>query len=214
MTENLTHSRLEIHGISCTGPALKKFTNSTLNLETLSQKLSSLVFFPTAKNCEFLSDMTFNKNPLIIFGKNSLVKEFQKRKLPFLKKNHLKEAETLTIQFIPKSQLKTNSLNQFHFPLLVAEDINLKELKSLFSLYTTKPLFFIISEKNFNENIFQASYYEKGSLLKNLGDLFDNKTRLIVASKNNKFESESFKNIKGSSVLKDYLLKKKQILKL
>ena len=49
LTENLTHSRLEIHGISCTGPALKKFTNSILNLDTLSQKLSSLVFFPTAK---------------------------------------------------------------------------------------------------------------------------------------------------------------------
>ena len=197
-----------------TGPALKKFTNSILNLETLSQKLSSLVFFPTAKNCEFLSDMTFNKNPLIIFGKSSLVKEFQKRKLQFLKKNRLKEAETLTIQFIPKNQLKANSLSQFHFPLVVTENINLKELKKLFSLYTTKPLFFIISEKDFNEKIFQASYYKKGSLLKNLGDLFDNETKLIVASKNNKFESESFKNTKGCLILKDYLLKKKQILKL
>ena len=158
--------------------------------------------------------MTLNKNPLIIFGKKSLVKEFQKRKLQFLKKNRLKEAETLTIQFTPKNQLKTSSLRQFHFPLLVAEDINLKELKKFFSLYTAKPLFFIISEKDFNENIFQASYYKKGSLLKNLGDLFDNETKLIVASKNNNSESESFKNTKGCSILKDYLLKKKQILKL
>ena len=209
LTENLTHSRLEIHGISCTGPALKKFTNTSLNLETLSQKLSSLVFFPTAKNSEFLSDMTFNKNPVIVFGKKSLVKEFQKRKFQFLKKNRLKEAETLTIQFIPKSQLKANSFHQFHFPLLVTEDINLRELKKFLSLYTTKPLFFVVSERDLNEKIFQASYYKKDSLLKNLGDLFDNETKLIVSS-----QSGSFENVKGNSLLKDYLLEKKQILML
>ena len=209
LTENLTHSRLEIHGISCTGSALKTFTHSFLNLETLSQKLSSLVFFPDPKNSEFLSDMIFNKTPLIVFGDKTLMKDFQKKKDPFLKKQGLKESETLTIQFTSKSELKNKSLRHFHFPLLVAEDINLRRLKKLASLYTTNPLFFIISEKDFNEKIFQSSYYKRDSLLKNLGDLFDNETKLVVASK-----KDTFKTVKGSSLLKDYLLKRNQILTL
>ena len=209
LTENLTYSRVEVHGISYKGQDLKKFSNFDLNLETLTQKLSSLVFFPTNKNSEFLSDMIFNKTSVIIFGDNDLRKEFQKRKTPFLKQHRLKESEVISIQSLPKKKLKNHSLRPFHFPLLVTPDINIKQLKKLFSLYTNKSIFFVISEKDLNNNIFQTQYYKKDSLLKNLGDLFDNETKLLVASQNN-----SFDNIKGSTFLKDYLLEKKQIIKL
>ena len=209
LTENLVHSRLEIHGISCSGPALKSLTHSVVNLETLSQKLSSLVFFSNAKNSEFLSDVIFNKTPFIVFGNKALVKEFQKKQSQFCKENRLKKTDTLIIQFTPNSQLKKISSQQCYFPLLVAEDINLKELKKLCAFYTTKPLFFVISEKDFNDKIFCSSYYKKDSLLKNIGDLFNNETKLIIPSKSN-----TFTDVKGGVILKDYLLNKKQILKI
>ena len=209
LTENLTYSRVEVHGISYKGHDLKKFSNFDLNLETLTQKLSSLVLFPTDKHAEFLSDMIFNKTPIIIFGDKTLMQKFQKSKAPFLKQHRLKESEVISIQFLPKKKLKTPHLRQFHFPLLVTQDINIKQLKKLFSLYTNKSIFFVISEKDLNENIFQAHYYKKDSLLKNLGDLFNNKTKLLVVSKNKNFD-----NIKGSTFLKDYLLEKNQIIKL
>ena len=218
LTENLTHSRLEIHGISYSGPDLKNFDSSFLNLETLSQKLSSLVFFPNANSSEFLSDLIFNKKPIILYGKEDLVKKFNKEKLRFFKDNRLKEKEFLVIHFVPKKQIKTSTFSKLQFPLIVTEGIDLGELKKLCSFYTNESLLFVIDEKDFNENLFQKSYYEKGSLLKNLGDLFDNKTKLVVSSKNNNLDLESFKENakknKGTKLLKNYLLEQKQILKL
>lgn len=219
LTENLTDSRLEIHGMACSGPDLKKFNSSFLNLETLSQGLSSLVFFPNEKSSEFLSDIIFNKTPVIVFGGPDLAKKFEKKKPQFFKKTGLKENEAFMIQFRSNSQIKSSSFSKMRFPLLAGKDINLKELKKLCSLYTTKPLFFVLSEQDFNKKIFQPSYYKKGSLLKNLGDLFDNETKLFVCPKTAPSKKDSLKKTtlkKGdtATTLKDYLLDKKQILRL
>ncbi|MCZ0931862.1 MAG: hypothetical protein OXJ52_01750, partial [Oligoflexia bacterium] len=50
LSENLPGSRLEIHGMTCSGPAFKNFSDLAINLEVLSQKASPLAFFPNSKN--------------------------------------------------------------------------------------------------------------------------------------------------------------------
>ena len=53
LTENLPGSRVEIHGLKCTGPAFKKLSSATINLETLSQGLSPFAFFSASEKSDF-----------------------------------------------------------------------------------------------------------------------------------------------------------------
>ena len=212
LTEHLSNSRLEIHAMTCSGPSVKKFTTSFLNLELISQKLSSLAFFTGPKKCEFLSDIVFNKSTIIIFGKPWLVKNFKKNQTALLKILKLTENNSLPIQFAPKNQ-KLLKQNKYETPILISEDSSIKKLKKLCSLYSFKPISFVISEEDFTEKIFNPKYYKEDSLLKNLGELFDNDTKLLVLSKNQDFSLKNH-SVKGSSVLKNHLINQKQILSL
>ena len=213
LTENLSGSRLEINGITCSGPAFKGFSDLALNLEVLYQKASPLAFFPNSNHSEFLSDVVFDKSIVVLYGNQSLVKSFKRDKHLFLKKLKLKEKQTLCVHFIPKEKLKASHFKSDHFPILTAEDQTLEQLKKLVSFYTFKPCHFVIAESYFKSKLFNPDIYASDSFLKILGDLFDRKTKLAVLSQNPKFSVESCR-LKDKQMLKDYLIEKKQIINL
>ena len=213
LSENLSGSRLEIHGMTGSGPAFKKFSDLALNLEVLSQKASPLAFFPNFKNSEFLSDAVFEKSVVILYGEQSLFKMFQKHKSKFLNSINLTEKNTVCIHFIPKEKLKLSKFQSYKFPLLIAEDQTLEELKKLISLCTSKPCHFIIDESYFKSKMFNSSFYGSAYVLKVLGELFDKNTKLAVLPQSQKFSVKAYK-LKDNQILKDYLVEKKQILDL
>ena len=213
LNENLSGSRLEIHGMSCSGPAFKKFSDPGLNLEILSQNLSSMAFFPNSKNSEFLSDIVFNKSIVILYGQSPLVKDLKKYKNKLLKSLNFTEKKTVFINFIPKSQFRLSKFNTSHFPVLVAEDQSMEELKKLISLYAFKPCVFVLDQNYFTKKLFNPKSYKNTYLLKSLGELFDRKTKLVVLSEDKNFSVKICK-LKENQALKDYLIDKKQILDL
>ena len=220
LTENLSDSRIEIHGMSCIGPAFKQFSTPLVNLESLSQNLSSMVFFPDSEHCEFLSDIVFEKSLVILYGDPNLRKNFKEKKAGFLKSLSLGEKQTALISFIPKKQLKIPSfkrqlkeLCKNGFSVLTAPDLPLEELKKLISLYTVKPVTFIVSENYFIKKLFDVRFYKNKSLLKSLGLLFDRKTKVAVLSKNKNFSVQTHKlKANQEHILKDYLTAKKQLV--
>lgn len=212
LTENLSGSRVEIHGIACSGPAFKNFSTQILNLETLSQGLSSMAFFTNNKTSEFLSDVIFDKSLVVLYGDRNLINNFKQKKEQFLKTLGLTPSQTAVISFIPETQLTKPSFKH-NFPVLTASEQTLEELKELISSYTLKPIIFIVNENYFTQKMFKSNDRKDKYLLKSLGILFDKKTKLAVLSKNKSFFVAKFK-LKKDQALKDYLVTKKQIVDL
>ena len=220
LTENLSGSRIEIHGMSCLGPAFKNFSAPLINLEILSQDLSSLAFFPSEEKSGFISDVTFNKSLVIIYKDKQLIKDFKENKVNLLKSFSLDEQKTALISFIPKNQLKflkfkkqLKELCKNNSFVLMAPDLPLEELKNLISLYSPKPLTFIICENYFTQKMFNPDFYKGRSILKSLGLLFDKKTKMAVFSKDKNFSVKTQKLKQNHEyILKDYLTTRKQIV--
>ena len=213
LNENLSGSRLEIHGMTCSGPAFKSFSNLALNLEILSQKASPLAFFPNSRNSELLSDVIFGKSVVIFYGEPSLVKSFKRYKSKILKAFNLMEKNAVCTHFIPKVKLKLSQFDNYNFPILIGENQTLEELKKLVFPYTVKPCHFVIGENYFKSKLFNSDFYPSVYFLKILGDLFDKKTKLAVWPQNQRFSVKTCK-VKDNQMLKDYLVEKKQILDL
>ena len=209
LSENLSGLRLEIHAMSLSGPAFKHFSNPAINLELLSQKLSHLAFFPNSKTTEFLSDWNFNKNLVVLYGNENLFKNFNKNKTQFLKSLNLKASNTHCVAFTNKNKISNFKKNAF--PLLVTQQEGLDELKRLISLYTFKPIVIVLDDINFKRKFFDSKFYHSDSLLKALGDLFEHKTRVAVLSSDKSF-SDKKENLKEVLLLKEYLIKNKQLL--
>ena len=213
LSENLSGSRLEINGITCSGPGFKGVSDLDLNLEILSQKASSLAFFPNSKHSELLSDALFNKSVVVLYGNQLLVEKFRKNKQKFLKSLNLREKQTVCVHFIPTEKLKAKQFKDYSFPLLIAENRTLEELKKLVFPYTFKPCHFVVDESYFKSKLFNSKNYASDYFLKVLGNLFDKKTKLAVLSQNKNFSVKTCK-LKDNQILKNYLLEKKQILDL
>ena len=184
LSENLPGTRLDINGIACSGPAFKNFSDLTLNLEVLSQKISSLAFFPTPKHSEFLADAVFNKPVVILYGDQSLVENFNKNKESFLKRFNLTEKQAVCIHFIPTEKLKANQFKKYKFPILTAKNQSLQDFKKIVTDHEVKACHFIVDENYFKSKMFNSKSYSSDYFLKILGDLFDKKTKLAVFSKN------------------------------
>ena len=223
LKENLSHSRIEIHAMSCLGPAFKSVSAPALNLELLSQRLSSMAFFPSEKKSEFLLDATFDKSLLILYGVEHLANNFQKEKSKYLKSLDLEEKKSACILFLPKEQLmKRNPPEKFlkdfcskGFSVLITSDLFLEDLKLRLNSYSSNPLLFIISGKDFKNKLFDSHFYKNRFLLKSLGNIFDQKTKVAVLSKEKSFSVEKYKlKAQQEQILKDYLVQKKQILDL
>ena len=213
LNENLSGARLEIHGMTCSGPAFKKFSDLVLNLEILSQKISPLAFFPKAKSSEFLSDVIFDKPVVILHGEALEVKNFQKHEKELLKSLNLAGKSAVYVYFISKKKLKLSRFKNYKFPLLVGEGQTLDELKKLISPSIVKPCHFIVDENYFKLKLFNSSFYKRASFLKIVGELFDKKTRLAVLPLNPNFSVKTFQ-LKDNQMLKDYLVEKRQIVDL
>ena len=213
LSESLSGSRLEIHGMTCEGPAFKNFSDLALNLEALSQKASPLAFFPNFKTSEFLSDAVFGKSIVILYGNQLLFNKFQRNKRKFLQSFNLTEKNSACIHFIPKEKLRFSKFKNYDFPLLTAEDQNLEELKKLISCYTFKPCHFVIEENYFKSKLFNSDFYKSDYFLKILGELFDGKTKLAVLPQSQKFSVKTC-GLKDNQMLKNYLVEKKKIVDL
>ena len=221
LIENLSGSRIEIHAMSCSGPAFKNFSSHLINLEILSQNLSSLAFFPSEEKSEFISDVIFNKSLVIIYKSNHFIREFKSKKTHFSKSLGLEANKTTFITFVPKNQLSPSQLKKQlrelcknNFSVLIADDKPLEELKQLISLYSFKPLTFVLSKDYFTQKMFDSRFYKNRSVLTSLGLLFDKKTKVAVFSKNKNFsvKTHTFKSYPQEQILKDYLVKKKKII--
>lgn len=220
LTENLSGSRVEIHGMSCTGPAFKKFSSPQINLEILSQNLSPMAFFPSAENGVFLSDAVFEKQPVILYGNQRLIKRFQKQKSYFCKQLSLSEKQTALIAFLPQKEIKRSTFqNQLKgfckegCSALIAPDHSLEKLKLRISQYTNKPITFVISEDYFKNTMLNPKAYKSKSLLKSLGLLFDNKTRIAVLPESKNFSVKTYQLAESHAQnLKNYLIAEKQVL--
>ena len=221
LTENLSGTRIEIHGMTCSGTAFKKFSPPLVNLEILSQNLSPLAYFPEVEKSEYLSDATFEKSLVILYGDKNLTKSFKEKKISFLNSLSLSEQMSACISFAPKEQFnKKSSIQSYlkelcknNLSVLIAPDLPLEELKKLLSLYTHKALTFVVSEEYFTKKMFDSHFYKNCSLLKSLGLLFDQKTKVAVFSKDKNFSVQNQK-LKSNQehILKNYLVAKKQIL--
>jgi len=220
LMENLSGDRIEIHGLSCSGPGFKKFSSPLMNLEILSQNLSQMAFFPSADKSVFLSDAIFGKSPLVLYGDSDLIKKFKAKKSHFLKKLSMSLRNPL-IAFVPKKNFKNSTFKKqikvlcsHKCSVLIAQNNSLEELKALISKYTTKPITFIVSENYFKKTMFK-SHLKNRSLLKSLGLLFDKKTKVAVLSENKKFSVKTEKlTDTQTQALKSYLTSKNQILNL
>ena len=224
LNDNLSGSRIDIHGMSCSGPFFKKVSSANLNLELLSQKLSSMVFFSPKGNCEFLSDATFGQNLVILYGGRGLIKLFLKKGAQHsLSSLSLEEKKSACIFFIPSENLNKKTalkeafkgLDKKNLSVLTAPELSLEELKNRLRSYSSKPLLFLISEEYFKDKMFDSQYYSKGTLLKSLGSLFDSNTKTAVLSKNKDFSVKTHR-LKDTQeqILKDYLVSKKTDCKL
>ena len=223
LKENLSRSRIEIHAMHCSGPAFKNFSASALNLELLSQKLSSIAFFPSEEKSEFLPDVTFGKSLVILYEVENLVKKFQKQKSRYLKALSLEEKKSTCILFISQKKLMDkNSPENFiknyctkELSILTTSDLLLEDLKIRLASYSSEPLVFIISEKDFREKLFDSRFYKNRFLIKSLGSIFDKKTKVAVLSSEKNFSVHKHKlKADQEQTLKDYLVQKKQILNL
>lgn len=223
LSENLSNSRIEIHGMSCSGPAFKSFSAFSVNVELLSQELSSMAFFPSEKKSEFLLDSAFGKSLVILYGVEDLVKKFQKQKSKYLKALSLEEKKSACILFIPKKNLMKKAspesfLKDFctkDFSVLTTSDSLLESLKARLAAYSPEPLVFIISEKDFKEKLFDSRFYKQRFLLKSLGIIFEKKTKVAVLSEEKSFSvHKQTLALHQEQILKDYLVQKKQILDL
>ena len=220
LTENLSGARVEIHGLSCSGPAFKDFSIPLLNLEILSQNLNSMVYFPSPNYSAFLSDAVFNKSLVIFYEGKNLIKDWLFKKQEFLKKLCLKPKNTACIVYKPSHQIKNlkkqlTELCKNSFSVLVAPLTPLDELRKQLSYYSSKPFVFVVDEAFFINNLFNPHFYKNKSLLSSLGLLFEGKTQLAVIGKSKNFSVSTYK-IKNepANLLKNYLVKKKQIVDL
>lgn len=218
LIENLSGSRIEIHGMSCTGPEFIKFSTLHINLEILLQNLSPAVFFPNPENSAFLLDFAFGKNLVVLYENQNLIKHFRKNKSKFLKSLLPKDKNPVVISFIPKKQLKILSFkNQLKelckegFSVVAGVNSSLEELKRLIAPHTEQPITFVVSEDYFKNQMFDC----KNNLLKSLAEIFDKKTRVAVLSQNKNFSVQKQKlGDSKNLILKDYLIAKKQIIDL
>ncbi|MCY4321723.1 MAG: hypothetical protein OXC37_04910 [Bdellovibrionaceae bacterium] len=213
LIENLAVSRIEIHGMTCSGPAFNKFSDLALSLEVLSQNISPLAFFPNPKHGDFLSDLVFGKSIVILYDNQFLSKNFKKYKRNLLKALNLTDKKTDFIHFLFRRHFKSSQFKNYHFPLLIGAEQSLEELKKLLSGYTFKPCYFVIDESYFKSKLFNSKIYTSGYFLKILGELFDKKTKLVVLSQDKKFSVKNYK-LKENQILKNYLIDRKQIVEL
>ena len=142
-----------------------------------------------------------------------MVKHFKRYKSKFLKAFNLTEKSAVCVHFIPKVKLKPSQFKNYNFPILIAEDQTLEELKKLVFPYTVKLCHFVIDENYFKSKFFNSDFYASVYFLKILGELFDKKTKLAVLSQNQRFSVKTCE-LKDNQTLKDYLVGKKQILDL
>ncbi len=217
LIENLHSSRIEINSISCSGSSLKNFPNVLMNRMLLEQNLSQLAFFSPLMQSPFIGDTIFEKSVVLIFGNKNFIQQIQKSaQLKKITKQHLFICVMSEIESTKQPSLLTKQIKEIckqNSYLLIQQKPTLESLKNLLSLYTNKPLRFIVSEEYFKTKLFQAP--PEQSLLKYIGSLFNNNTTIIVSSKNKPFSVKNFQfPSKENQKIKDYLIMKNQILNL
>ena len=210
LMENLDTERMKINWISCKGPDMKKFHQAAINLELLKQKISSITFFNSKGESDYIKDSLFQRPLLITTGKIPIKKRGN------LLKNISGKTTYLPLFHISLEEFKGKNivnyvklLSKQKGALLVSPDWDLKHLKQTLTFYTEEKLFFIISKDDF-KNLFQNK--SSTSLLHSLGLLFDNNTKVAVYSEDKNFSLKDHQFAeKDKQFLKEYLIHKKNL---
>lgn len=208
LMENLDTDRLRINWVNCNGPYIKKFNPTLINMELLKQKISPVVFFNSKGECEFIKDSIFNTPLFIVTNKigsaqNEILKNAGKEKF-----KSYKALSHITFEEIKGKNIVSciRSFSKNKRALLVSSEKDLRSLKQVLHFYTTEKLCFAISEEEL-KNLFASP-----SLLKSMGLLFDNHTKIAVKGKSKKFSLETYRlNGKSKQLLKDYLISEKKL---
>ena len=218
LTDHLHKPRIEINGLTFSGPDLQHFNEAKMNRELIHQGLAQTAFFNSKGQSELITDAIFEK-PLLIFYKSTKDKRnFRKEREIILKKKLFKKTPS-SIVFLHADLLTETSLPQLvrefckdDFCFLISSAPNLGELKQILRnrYYNNKKLVFVISKDHFLQKLFHPSPLIRESVLEKAGKLFDKKTYVQVLSKSEMVRPHSFTH-KELNLLRDYLVITKQI---
>lgn len=209
LMENLDSHRVRINWIHCKGESLKNFNPAALNLELLRQNISSIAFFNSKGESEFLKDSLFQKSLFIVTGKISP---------PTLLKSRIsgKTNSALIVSLITLKDIngkkKANpipKLSRQNEALFVFSSKDLSHLKQTLKFYTDEKLHFVIPKNDF-EDLFRST--NSLNLLNTLGLLFDTGTKVLIHSNEKGFslKNHRFKDPE-KQLLKEYLIYKNSL---
>ena len=218
LTDHLHKPRIEINGLTFSGPDLKHFNEVQMNGELVRQGLSQTVFFNSKGQSELITDAIYEKPLLIFHSSKEHKRNFRKEKELILKKGIFKKPP-LSLIFLYANLPGDTSLPQQvrelcknDFCLLISSASSLGDLKQLLknSYHNNQKIVFIISKDYFTQQLFHPLSQNRETALEKAGKLFDKKTSVQVSSETKMVATHSFTQ-REINLLRDYLITKKQI---
>ena len=217
LTDHLHKPRIEINGLTSSGPDMKPFNQALINKELLRQQLSQALFFNSKGQSELLTDAVYEK-PLLIFPvRDGEKRELERERQIALNRQRFK-APPLPIVFLQNSvtdDTLPKHIRKFcknDFCLLIspsADPGNLKQLLRQRCCHGEK-ITFIVSKDYFKNRLFYPSPREGRNVLEKAGGLFDKNTLVQVSSKEKIIRTHQFPE-KELNLLRDYLVTAKYI---
>ena len=155
LVDNFEKTRIEMDLIKGQGPSFKKLKNSDLNMELLKQGLTPLIVLTPSAQA-----------PLDVFYEKSLLLYTSNQPL-------IQKPKALAFKLVRKLQSSSQQNRIIH------NTNHWYELKQALRQYTSKELYFCLSEQEFKQFINEKNY-PKQNLMQVMGQFFDKKTKLYV----------------------------------
>ena len=218
LTDHLHKPRIEINGLTFSGPDLKHFNEAKINGELVHQGLAQTAFFNSKGQSELITDVIYEK-PLLIFCNSGKDKRTFRKEREIILKKKLFKKPPLSIVFLQANALTATTLSQWirecckeDFCLLVSLAPNPGELKQILrkGYHNNKKLVFVVSKDLFLHKLFHPSTQAHESAIEKIGKLFDKKTYVQVLSETKTVKTHTF-NRNELNLLRDYLVLTKQI---
>ena len=173
LVNNFEKNRVSIDVLKCKGPSFKHIKLKDLSLELLRQELSDLsVFTPKAEA------------PIDVFYEKTLHLYSSSLKKTAFKKGGFKIYRK---EFSKKKELKNSGI--------IHSSMYWHNVQKSLRTYTTKPLNFYLSLKDFEQFISEKTYSKMGkNTLQIMGGFFDKKTKMIVCGSEENFQKLLKKN--------------------
>lgn len=195
LTDNLGRDRVEIDMLKFNGPEFKKIDNRLVGLELVKQGLTHAMMFSPKGEVVHAADHLFNKSVLIQRGTYRPATTTDVDILNHGIKHTKSKAKNLHVVLeISMSKLKYDgevdtqdflnrieALSLLGHSMMISDFLLFYELKKYLKYYTKENIFMVIGASHL-EKLFTESYYKHldGGILSAFGQLFDDKTKLLV----------------------------------